>query len=120
MLRMVCKSKLHRIKVTATNLLYEGSIEIDANLLEKADILPHEIVQVVNLNTGERFETYVMKGKPGSGIVMLNGGAARLGEPGDEMIILSYGFMDSVDARTFEPKVVLVDGKNRILEKKGK
>jgi len=120
MLRIVCKSKLHRVKLTETNLNYEGSIEIDADLLGKSDILPNEIVLVANLNTGVRFETYVMRGEPGTGVVRLNGAAARLGEPGDELIVISYGLIDSVDARTFEPKVVLVDERNKIIEKKGR
>jgi aspartate 1-decarboxylase len=120
MLRLICKSKLHRIRVTDTNLNYEGSIEIDAELLGKSDILPNEIVLVANMNSGARFETYVMRGEPGTGMVRLNGAAARLGVPGDELIVISYGFIDSVDARTYEPKVVLVDERNKIIEKKGR
>jgi aspartate 1-decarboxylase len=120
MLRMICKSKLHRIKVTETNLNYGGSIEIDAELLGKSDILPNEIVLVANVNSGARFETYVMRGEPGTGVVRLNGAAARLGEIGDELIVISYGFIDSVDARTYEPKMVLVDERNRIIEKKAR
>jgi aspartate 1-decarboxylase len=120
MLRLICKSKLHRVRVTDTNLNYEGSIEIDAELLGKSDILPNEIVLVANMNTGARFETYIMRGEPGTGMVRLNGAAARLGAPGDELIVISYGFIDSVDARTYEPKVVLVDERNRIIEKKGR
>ncbi len=118
MLRMMCKSKLHTLTVTDSNLNYEGSIEIDADLLNKSDILPNEIVLVINMNSGARFETYVMRGEPGTGVARLNGGAARLGVPGDELIVISYGYMESGDARTYKPKIVLVGERNKIIEKK--
>jgi len=109
------KSKIHRAVLTDTNLNYVGSITIDRNLLEAADILPFEKVQVVNNNNGARFETYVIEGEPGSGQVCLNGAAARLGEPGDILIILSYVQVEEEKAREHKPRVVFVDEKNRIV-----
>lgn len=114
--RIICKSKINRIRVTQKKLDYEGSIEIDAHILEKANILPHEIVQVVNVNTGSRFETYVIKGEPNSGVCGLNGGAARLGEIGDPLLIISYGIMDTQACETYTPKIVFVDETNRIVK----
>ncbi|MEW6686089.1 MAG: aspartate 1-decarboxylase [Candidatus Edwardsbacteria bacterium] len=116
MLRLVCKSKIHRATVTEVDLDYEGSITIDDNLLREANILPNEIVLVANLSNGERFETYVMKGKAGSGIVALNGAAARLGMPGDKVIIISSVLMDDDEASIYKPIVVRVDEKNKILK----
>ncbi|HID93004.1 MAG TPA: aspartate 1-decarboxylase [bacterium (Candidatus Stahlbacteria)] len=114
--RIICKSKIHGIRVTQKNLKYEGSIEIDGYILEKADILPHEIVQVVNVNTGSRFDTYVIKGEPNSGICSLNGGAARLGEVGDPLLIISYGIMDTQACKTYQPKIVFVNENNRVIK----
>lgn len=102
--RIVLKSKIHRIKVTDKNLYYEGSIGIDKELLKEVDIFPGEIVQVINLNTGARFETYVDESP--KGVCSLQGGAARLGEVGDELIILSYCIMDSESAQHYTPKIV--------------
>jgi len=93
-----------------------GSITIDEALLEAAGILPNERVQVVNNNNGSRFETYVIKGERNSGVICLNGAAARLVQPGDTVIIISYALMDSQEARTFRPTVVMVDASNRIVE----
>jgi len=115
MYRCMLKSKIHRAVLTDTNLNYVGSITIDRNLLEAADILPFEKVQVVNNNNGARFETYVIEGEPGSGQVCLNGAAARLGEPGDILIILSYVQVEEEKAREHKPRVVFVDEKNRIV-----
>ncbi|MEO0116192.1 MAG: aspartate 1-decarboxylase [candidate division WOR-3 bacterium] len=115
MLRTVLKSKIHRIRVTDKNLYYEGSLTIDEEILKKADILEGEMVQVVNITNGERFETYLMKGRKGSGECILNGGTARLGEVGDELIILSFVLMDTTQARSFIPKKVFLDEKNQIL-----
>jgi len=115
MYRCMLKSKIHRAVLTDTNLNYVGSITIDRNLLEAADILPFEKVQVVNNNSGARFETYVIEGEPGSGQVCLNGAAARLGEPGDILIILSYVQVEEEKAREHKPRVVFVDEKNRIV-----
>jgi aspartate 1-decarboxylase len=114
MLRNLCKSKIHRATITGVHLHYQGSIAVDEKLLKAADILPNEMVQVVNVNNGARFETYVIRAKPGSGTVALNGAAARLGMPGDKVIILSTCYVDTEVIRKYRPKVVCVDGRNRI------
>jgi aspartate 1-decarboxylase len=110
------KSKIHRAIVTEANLNYMGSITIDEALMEAADILPNEKVQIVNNNNGARFETYVIKGPRGSGVICLNGAAARLVSPGDAVIIISYAMMDRREASEFQPTVVMVDGQNRAVE----
>ncbi|MGB8657787.1 MAG: aspartate 1-decarboxylase [Candidatus Zixiibacteriota bacterium] len=117
MLVTICKSKIHRVTVTDANLNYEGSITIDGKLLSEANILPYEKVQVVNLNNGERFETYVLVGETDSGIVCLNGPAARLGQVGDLLIVISYCHLEFQEAKGYRPKVVYADGKNKITEK---
>ncbi len=109
----VLKSKIHRATVTGADLNYEGSISIDKNLLAASGITTYEKVQVVNLNNGARFETYVIEGKAGTGEVMLNGPAARLGQAGDLIIILGYSQMSPEEAAEFEPKIVMVDSNNR-------
>lgn len=114
MLRTVLKSKIHRCRVTEANLYYEGSITVDAKLMEKADILPAEKVEVLNLNNGQRIETYAIKGKAGSGIISLNGPSARGACVGDEVIILSYVSVDDKEAKSLSPKIVNVDARNRI------
>ncbi len=111
--RTLCKSKIHRATLTDANLHYEGSVTIDSDLLEAADILPYEKVQIVNINNGSRIETYVMEGKRGSGQICLNGAAARCGAAGDLVIIISYALMDEAEAREWTPKKILVDEKNR-------
>ncbi len=116
MLRTMFKSKIHRATVTEANLNYVGSITIDRDLLEAADILEYEQVQVVNINNGARFETYTIAGPAGSGVICLNGAAARLAQPGDLVIIISYAQMDEAELASFQPKVVLVDAQNRIVE----
>ncbi len=116
MFRSMLKSKIHRAKVTEANLEYVGSITIDETLLEAADIIPHEKVQIVNNNNGARFETYVIKGPRDSGVICLNGAAARLVQPGDTVIILSYAMVDNREAANFKPKVIFVDNENRICE----
>jgi len=108
------KSKIHRGRVTEANLYYEGSITIDSSLMEESDILPGEKVEVLNLNNGHRLETYAIKGKRGSGVICLNGPAARGACPGDEVVILSYAMVDEKDARRIKPKIITVDEKNRI------
>jgi aspartate 1-decarboxylase len=108
------KSKIHRAVVTQAELYYEGSLTVDAELLEAADLLEYEKVAVVNVNNGERFETYLLRGEPGSGVICLNGAAARKGAVGDEVIIISYASMNEEEARLHKPTVVLVDKKNRI------
>ncbi len=110
------KSKIHRAAVTEANLNYMGSITIDEALIEAAGIMPNEKVQIVNNNNGARFETYVIKGQRDSGIICLNGAAARLAQPGDVVIIISYAIMDSHEAKSYSPTVVMVDGGNKITE----
>ncbi|MQL53279.1 aspartate 1-decarboxylase [Desulfofundulus thermobenzoicus] len=110
------KSKIHRATVTEANLNYMGSITIDQALLEAAGILPHEKVQVVNNNNGARLETYVISGPRHSGVICLNGAAARLVQPGDTVIIIAYALMTPEEAAGFTPRVVLVDGRNRVME----
>jgi len=114
--RTLCKSKIHRATVTQTELYYEGSLTLDEELLEMADILPYEQVQVVNVNNGERFETYALVGKRGSRVVCLNGPAARLGAVGDEIIIITYATYDEGEAKLHKPKVVLLDKQNNVKE----
>jgi len=114
MLRTLYKSKIHRATLTDADLHYEGSITVDSDLLEAADILCYEKVQVVNINTGSRLETYAIEGERGSGEICLNGAAARLGQPGDKIIIISYSEMDDIEAREWEPKTILVDENNKV------
>jgi aspartate 1-decarboxylase len=114
MKRLMCKSKIHRATVTNANLNYQGSITIDSTLLDAADILEYEQVHVVNIANGARFETYAIRGEPGSGDMVLNGAAARLVQPGDTVIILSYGSYDESELQDFEPVFIFVDGQNRI------
>ena len=114
MLRMFCKSKIHGARITFADLHYEGSITIDEELMLAAGLLPYERVQVVNINNGQRFETYVIKGKAGSGDIQLNGPAARLGEIGDTVHILAYALIDEGESTFFEPKIIHVDEKNRV------
>jgi aspartate 1-decarboxylase len=110
------KSKIHRAVVTEANLNYVGSITIDSKLMEAADLLPNEKVQVVNNNNGQRFETYVIEGPPGSGTICINGAAARLVQPEDVVIIISYGYMENEQAKKHRPRVIFVDQGNRIIE----
>ena len=117
MLRTILKSKIHRATVTEANLQYEGSITIDRKLLIAADILPGEKVEVLNLHNGSRQETYAIEGKSGSGVVCLNGPAARHACKGDILVILAYGLIEDKLARKIKPQIVFVDGKNRIAKK---
>ncbi len=112
--RIFFKSKIHRARVTKANLHYEGSLSIDPELMDAADILPYEKVDVVNLNTGDRFSTYAIKGKKGSGEIGLNGGAARLGQVGDLIIIITYAHVPQNEIDQYKVKIVLVDEQNRI------
>ncbi|HHJ11338.1 MAG TPA: aspartate 1-decarboxylase [Bacteroidetes bacterium] len=105
----VVKSKIHKVTVTDANLQYVGSITIDEELMEAANIMENEKVQVVNINNGERLETYVIKGKRGSGDICLNGPAARKAAVGDVIIIISYAFLSPEEARTFQPSLVFPD-----------
>jgi aspartate 1-decarboxylase len=115
MRRVLFKAKIHRAKVTQADLHYEGSVTIDANLLEAADILPYEQVHVWNVDRGTRLVTYAMRGEAGSGVICINGAAAHLMGPGDLVIIATFADYDEAEARTHKPKVVLVDAKNRIV-----
>lgn len=110
----VLKSKIHRATVTEANLNYVGSITIDEAIMEAVDIIENEKVQVLNVNNGERFETYAIKGKRNSGVICLNGAAARKACPGDVVIIISYALMDFDEAKVFTPKVVFPDKDNKI------
>lgn len=105
----VVKSKIHRVTVTEANLNYIGSITIDEDLLDAANLIANEKVSIVNNNNGERFETYIIKGERGSGVVCLNGAAARKVQPGDIIIVMSYAMMDFEEAKTFKPSVVFPD-----------
>ncbi|MEY9996286.1 aspartate 1-decarboxylase [Streptomyces sp. V4I8] len=115
MFRTMFKSKIHRATVTQADLHYVGSVTIDADLLDAADLLPGELVHIVDITNGARLETYVIKGERGSGVVGINGAAAHLVHPGDLVIIISYAQMTDAEAREFEPRVVHVDGANRIV-----
>jgi len=118
MQRTICKGKIHRATVTQANLNYIGSITIDQDLLEAADIYPYEKVQVVNISNGSRLETYTIAGARGSGVICLNGAAARLNAEGDIVIIISYGSYDEHEIRSLEPRIVFVDEQNHITETK--
>lgn len=112
----VVKSKIHRVTVTEANLNYIGSITVDEDLLDAANLIANEKVSIVNNNNGERLETYIIKGKRGSGMVCLNGAAARKAQPGDIIIIMSYALMDFEEAKTFKPSVVFPDtATNRLI-----
>ena len=113
MLRTMCKSKIHRATVTEANLNYVGSLTVDEELLELSDMLPYEQVHIVNVNNGERLITYIIPGERGSGIMCLNGAAARRGQAGDIIIVIAYGQYTDAEAHTMQPKVVLVDEHNR-------
>jgi aspartate 1-decarboxylase len=115
MRRTICKSKIHRATITGAELNYEGSLTLDRALMDAADMLPYEQVQVVNVNNGARLETYLLPGERGSGVVQLNGAGARLGAPGDLVILMTYGEYEDgeVDDR-FTPRVVFVDERNRV------
>ena len=114
MQRNMLRAKIHRASVTQCDLHYEGSCGIDENLLDAADIKEHEQIELYNVNNGERFSTYVIKGKRGSGEISLNGAAARRVQLGDLMIICTYAPMTDEESSSFKPKVVFVDGKNQI------
>ncbi|WP_433946470.1 aspartate 1-decarboxylase [Paenibacillus sp. SN-8-1] len=116
MYRTMMKSKIHRATVTEANLNYVGSITIDENLMERADLLENEKVQIVNNNNGARLETYVIPGPRGSGVICLNGAAARLVQPGDTVIIISYAQMSQEEVRHHKPTVLFVDENNRPVE----
>ena len=115
MRRTLCTSKIHRAVITGADLEYEGSLTVDRTLMDAADMRPFERVQVVNVNNGARLETYLIAGIADSGVVQLNGAAARLGAPGDIVILMTYGDFDESELRAdFAPRVVFVDERNRI------
>lgn len=113
MLRRMLKSKIHRATITSADLHYEGSLTLDEDLMDAADLVPHEEIQVVNVNNGTRFATYVIPGPRGSGTLQLNGAAARLGLPGDLVILMTYAEYEEAEARRHAPLIVHVDAHNR-------
>ncbi len=115
MLRTMMKSKIHRATVTQADLHYVGSVTVDEDLLDAADLLPGELVHIVDITNGARLETYTIAGERGSGVIGINGAAARLVHPGDLVILIAYGQMEDVEAKGFEPHVVFVDGDNRVV-----
>jgi aspartate 1-decarboxylase len=115
MLVHIVKSKIHRVTVTEANLNYIGSITIDEDLMDAANVIANEKVSIVNNNNGERLETYVIPGKRGSGIICLNGAAARKAQPGDIIIIMAYAMMEMEEARTFKPAIIFPDSKTNKL-----
>ena len=116
MLLEIFKSKIHRVKVTQAELHYVGSVTIDEALMEAANLIAGEKVQIVNVNNGERLETYVIKGERNSGVICLNGPAARKVHVGDIVIIIAYGYMSPEEAKTFEPSMVFPDEQNRLAD----
>lgn len=115
MLRTMMKGKIHRATVTQADLHYVGSVTVDEDLLDAADILPGELVHIVDINNGARLETYTIAGERGSGVIGINGAAARLVNTGDLVILISYAQMEDAEAKEFQPKVVFVDSENRII-----
>ena len=115
MMLTMLKSKIHRATITEADLNYMGSLTLDPLLIEAADMLVYERIQVLNINTGARFETYIIEGERGSGTVCLNGAAARLGQPGDLIIALTYATIDEEEARNHHPKIVHVDAHNKVV-----
>jgi aspartate 1-decarboxylase len=111
----VCKSKIHKVTVTEANLQYVGSITIDEDLMDAANLIENEKVQVVNLNNGERLDTYVIRGQRGTGVICLNGPAARKVAVGDVVIIMSYAMMDFEEAKTFKPRLIFPDTDTNLL-----
>jgi aspartate 1-decarboxylase len=116
MLRTMMKSKIHRATVTQADLHYVGSVTVDQDLLDAADLLPGELVHIVDVTNGARLETYTIAGERGSGVIGINGAAAHLVHPGDVVILIGYGQMETPEARIFEPHVVFVDADNRIVD----
>ncbi len=112
----VLKSKIHHVRVTQAELHYVGSISLDEDLMDAADLIENELVQVLNINNGQRFETYVIKGERGSGTVCLNGPAARLAQVGDDIIVVSYAMVDREEARRHKPVLVFPDEMNKLQE----
>ena len=116
MIRTMMKSKIHRATVTQADLHYVGSVTVDQDLLDAADLLPGELVHIVDVDNGARLETYTIAGERGSGVIGINGAAAHLVHPGDLVILISYGLMDESEAKSYIPRIVHVDGDNRVVE----
>ena len=116
MFRTMMRAKIHGATLTGANLHYIGSLSLDAGIMERLDLLPNEMVQVLNLNNGSRLTTYIIPAEKGSGVVALNGAAARLGQPGDKVLIVTYATMTDEEARGFRPRVALVNERNQIVE----
>lgn len=115
MLRTMMTSKIHRATVTQADLHYVGSVTVDADLLDAADLLPGEMVHIVDIDNGNRLQTYTIAGERGSGVIGINGAAARLVHPGDLVILIAYGQLDDAEARELSPRVVFVDAENKII-----
>ena len=115
MLRTMMKSKIHRATVTQADLHYVGSVTVDEDLLDAVDLLPGELVHIVDVTNGARLETYTIKGERGSGVIGINGAAARLVQPGDIVILIAYAQLETAEARAFQPSVVFVDADNRVV-----
>ena len=115
MMRTMMKSKIHRATVTQADLHYVGSVTVDEDLLDAANLLPGELVHIVDIDNGARLETYTIAGERGSGVIGINGAAARLVHPGDLVILIAYGQMEDAEAREFQPSVVFVDSENRVI-----
>ncbi|MBW1917128.1 MAG: aspartate 1-decarboxylase [Deltaproteobacteria bacterium] len=113
MMRTMLKSKIHRATVTMSDLHYEGSLTIDCRLMQLANILPYEMVHVYNISNGERFQTYALEGEAGSGVICLNGAAARKGAPGDLIIITTYATYSEAELQQYQPLIILVDAQNQ-------
>ena len=116
MFRTMMKSKIHRATVTEADLHYVGSVTVDADLLDAADLLPGELVHIVDVTNGARLETYTIAGERGSGVIGINGAAAHLVHPGDVVILIAYAQLEDAEARVFEPSVVFVDADNRVVD----
>ena len=115
MIRTMMKSKIHRATVTQADLHYVGSVTVDEDLLDAANLLPGELVHIVDIDNGARLETYTIAGERGSGVIGINGAAAHLVHPGDLVILIAYAQLEDAEARTFEPSVVFVDADNRVI-----
>ena len=117
MLQYMLKSKLHRATVTDANLNYEGSLTVDRNLMEEVGLRPFEKIKIYNINNGERFDTYIIEGPAGSGVIALNGAAARKGMIGDLVIIVSYALYDQAELVSYQPRIAVLDRDNRIVKR---
>ena len=115
----ILKSKIHRATITAANVDYEGSLTIDVHLMHKVGFYPFEKILCGNLANGERFETYLIPGERGSGAIILNGATAHLGKPGDRLTIMSYTLVEAAAAKSWQPRVIVLDGKNQIVDERG-